>query len=690
MTPMASKAPTAPATSGTALTFSFNSINSQRGGAAQQQQQQQQLKARQTQETLQAIARIAQQQRSQPAPTPMMPTAPTNGGAGAHTLPSGFLNGGNQHVDAQAEVMRLAATVDSLNTKLGSQAERLQRTEASLVRANRAMTSERATANARLLRMQNEVKELKSRETSLRENALAQARRELQKTDAAFNESVKRAEEFDAKLTTLQDTIQALTAEREALSKQITGLTVELKQSTARAAGAEARLAEVPDPSVAEAKVSATLATLREETMQRKELAARLQDTEAKHDAVLLQLDKVKAEATTARASADAAAAAARQEAESHELARQKMQEEVTQLLAQKEELKVQLEAVASRASQAATAALESDVVVETADPTPLVAINEVDVAAAPVQESAAPIGEAAKPSLVDVVPDVDVTADTAAAAAGVLGEEDDVEFGTDVSVDVETSEIPDFLQLTTEELKGQLEEVELGLEALFNELDNETTVKLYTETGKLAKRRQALDAELQTRCPPPTPVPPAPPVPPVLATPLSVPVAGSEAFGCFYGEVPGTDGHHEDLESEYEDDEEEGAEDPESTDACSRSTFVFQSEPSDLHAHLPFHAPAQHSVKARLDACFRASQYETLLVRRPIHSSQFALGMQQVDVDAVDTDAATGNVPPDVAALIGAVSTDISDAVQRTRIAILRNLGVPDEEIQEELAMYS
>ena len=63
---------------------------------------------------------------------------------------------------------------------------------------------------------------------------------------------------------------------------------------------------------------------------------------------------------------------------------------------------------------------------------------------------------------------------------------------------------------------------------------------------------------------------------------------------------------------------------------------------------------------------------------------------MQQVDVDAVDTDAATGNVPPDVAALIGAVSTDISDAVQRTRIAILRNLGVPDEEIQEELAMYS
>ena len=313
MTPMASKAPTAPATSGTALTFSFNSINSQRGGAAQQQQQQKQLKARQTQETLQAIARIAQQQRSQPAPTPMMPTAPTNGGAGAHTLPSGFLNGGNQHVDAQAEVMRLAATVDSLNTKLGSQAERLQRTEASLVRANRAMTSERATANARLLRMQNEVKELKSRETSLRENALAQARRELQKTDAAFNESVKRAEEFDAKLTTLQDTIQALTAEREALSKQITGLTVELKQSTARAAGAEARLAEVPDPSVAEAGLGDA------RDAARKPCSAKNGGALARYGQSTTQCccsSMLAAEATTARASADAAAAA-RQEAES-------------------------------------------------------------------------------------------------------------------------------------------------------------------------------------------------------------------------------------------------------------------------------------------------------------------------------------------------------------------------------------
>ena len=680
MAPMTATAPTTPAPAGTALTFSFNSINSQRGGAAHQQQQQQQLKAKQTQETLQAIARIAQQQRIQPTPTPMMPTAPTSAGATARTLPSGFLNGGNQRMDAPAEVMRLAATVDSLNSKLGSQSDRLQRTEASLVRANRSMTSERATANARLLRMQNEVKDLKGREASLRENAVAQARRELRKSDSAFGESVKRAEEFDAKLTTLQGTIRELTGERDALSNQISGLAVELKQSNARAAEVETRLAEVPDPSVAEAKVAAALATLREETTQRKAIDVQLREMEAKHDAVMLQLEEAKAQASTACAEASAArmeVAETAAEAEVHALARAKLQDEVTQLLSQKQEIATRLEKeMATRACVAGGAAATTH---------PRVVEAGAVLAQQEALEPVGAVAAVAEPTEVEPGKAVETTAATAPAAATEPDGGDEITFEGGTS-DESIAEVntfmapPDFLELTTEQLKGQLEEVEIGLEALFKDLDSKTNTELYTETGKLAKRRQALDAELQSRCPPS-----APP----LAVPLSLPVVGSTTFACFYGEMPRTDGHSDELSRDYENEQEHAAEDAESTDACPRSTIVFQSEPTNLHAHLPFHAHAQHGVKARLDACFRASEYETRLVRRPIYPSQFPLGMQHVDTDAVVAGAATGEIPPEVAALIGAVSSDISDAVRRARVAIQQDLGVPKEEIEKELSMY-
>ena len=63
---------------------------------------------------------------------------------------------------------------------------------------------------------------------------------------------------------------------------------------------------------------------------------------------------------------------------------------------------------------------------------------------------------------------------------------------------------------------------------------------------------------------------------------------------------------------------------------------------------------------------------------------------MQHVDTDAVAEGAATGAIPPEVAALIGAVSADISDAVRRARIAIQQDLGVPKEEIEKELSTYA
>jgi hypothetical protein len=582
-----------------------------------------------------AIARISQQKRSQPVPTPMMPAAHASAGTAARTLPSGFLNGGNQRVDSQAEVMRLAATVDSLNTKLNSQTDRLQRTEFSLSKANRSMTSERATSNARLLRMQNEVKELRAREVSLKENAVAQARRELQKSDSAFGESVKRAEQFDAKLTTLQDTIKTLTGERDALSTQITGLAAELNQSAARAATAESRLAEMPDGSEKDAKIAAILATLKEETMQRKAFAEKLAAAESKHSTVVRELEDTKAAtAATAAAAVEVTATAAAVES-AHAAARKALQDEVQELLAQNTTLKEQLVKIEGCGGRHAV-------------------MDEGEDGEEGEEEG----GE----------DDEDVVATDAMA--------------TDV---VEAAEAPppsshSLVEVSTTNLKAELEDVETNLATLFDHLNADDTV--YRQTGMLAKRRHDLSTALQAREPPPLPT---------FGSPAAFSVPGAlEAFGCYYGEAPGVEGDQEEMHDAVEDDQKDGVDDAGGTEAApSKTTIVFESTPSNLNAHLPFHSHAMHPVRARLDARFRASQYETMLVRRPFNAmAQFRLHMEVVDTNAMATGAS--EVPPDVAALIEAVSKDISNACIRTREKIQRRLGMSDEEIQKDLSAYA
>ena len=170
---------------------------------------------------------------STPAPTP----PPTNS---QRLLPGGFLNGGTVRNDAQAEVLRLSATIEALNSKYSAQSERLARTEASLVRANRAVTSERATSNARL-KLQNELKEMKHKEAKLQETALA--RRELSKTDVAFSESAKRAEAMDAELCELRERAAALATARTELLAKVSELSTSLESATQRTATMDAELA---------------------------------------------------------------------------------------------------------------------------------------------------------------------------------------------------------------------------------------------------------------------------------------------------------------------------------------------------------------------------------------------------------------------------------------------------------------
>ena len=162
------------------------------------------------------LATIAAAQK-RAAPLPLVASRPP---VDDRVLPSGFLSGGNVAAGAQAEVLRLSAKLDALQTHLSAQSDRLLKTEASLVRANRTMTSERATANARLLRMQTDLTDLRSKEAKLRDQATKRIFSEPKRSQSSFESSVERVQEFDAKISNLTQSLANMSAERDALTKQ--------------------------------------------------------------------------------------------------------------------------------------------------------------------------------------------------------------------------------------------------------------------------------------------------------------------------------------------------------------------------------------------------------------------------------------------------------------------------------------
>ena len=224
-----------PHTAPTSLSLSFNSIN---GSKTSQTANPPPIKAY-AHETIASMSRLSNE--SLLKSHHLKPEAST--AAKNRTLPSGYLSGGDMNVGSQAEVMRLSATIDTLNSQLSSQSERLQRTEGSLVRANRSMTSERAISNARLVRLQADVQKLLTREDSIRDGALAQARMEQESAPPgpSFGEVAKQAEEHDAQMTKLSACLTEITGERDSLATDIENLKEDLGRSLAEAA--ETRLA---------------------------------------------------------------------------------------------------------------------------------------------------------------------------------------------------------------------------------------------------------------------------------------------------------------------------------------------------------------------------------------------------------------------------------------------------------------
>jgi hypothetical protein len=632
------------------LSLSFNSVIGQRPGghgntgntSSNAHTGTQSANQKSTQATLQAIARIAEEHRLRAAATGRMASAAPTTGLGAssdatRTLPSGYIHGGNQRIDAQAEVMRLTATVDALNGQLASQSERLQRTESSLVRANRAMTSERATSNARLLRMQNEVKDLRSRESTVRESALAQTRREVQKSDVSFGESAKRAEAYDAKLSALEERIRTLSGEKTSLSTRVEELVANLEQSAVRVDAAEAKLtASAADTPGNEEEVARLSQSVEAASAAKKELTERLVETEAKHEAVLLELEE-------ARMGADTARAAVAQSDSALEDVRKQLQTEVEDLLSRNEALQARLDEIVSfPIANDCDALYRSDGV-----------CDEVNLGGA-----------------------------------------------------------------SREDLESQLIALDAQIGGALSELDTCSGIeasKCYKRTGRLTKQRHTIQTELNRRPPLHEDAPQTSHTDATVVQTLRAELDASQAglrvvgaaIGC-YSPEDGDDwesrqstierwmellkmgGDEQDTQHGIDSYERDGATGASKSPA---SKVVFQSPPSKLQSQCAFGAQSQHPIACRLGASMaRYGHGKRLPPCRVNPMSSYRLTRAKFDTGAMGA-VPTGNgggIPPDVAALIEAVSKDISDACVRQRRAYLATTGMSDAEIQAELSSYA
>ena len=635
---------TAPPIPHTAVSLSFNSLMGAKShtGAAQQAM----AKNIEMQQTMQAIAMISEQQKMRTAfgcaPSMQMSSSGT-ASISNRTLPSGFINGGNQRVDSQAEVLRLSATVDSLNGKLTTQSDRLQRTEASLIRANRLMTSERATSNARLLRMQTEVKDLRSREATIRESAIAQAHREAQKPTSVFKESVKRAEEYDFKLAGLEQTVHTISEEKASLATRISTISVELQRSVARADAAEAKLSASEDGGATDsatnlAQIAELWESIQSTTAAKDELARLLADTEIKHAQVLSELDAAKADAVHSDATS------AQPECAAHGESRKLLKAEVCSLLEKNNALQSQLDDILAVTVYATE---------ETSDNT-----------------------------------------------------------DTDTDGAIETGES------TLETLTSRLHTADAAFHTALCEVvdscPDTKNSKGYKRIGKLAKERHRLQAELSKQGRVPFTDADCATDDVAMAMSLRAELHANQAglrvvghgIGCYSEndeagrlqmeqwmmEMSRTD---MDRHSEQDlDDEYDAEQDHTEPTAC---TIRFQSPPSKLQTQTTRGTHAQHPVASRIATAMNRAGHGKRIASCGVNPmSGFRIGRAKFNSgieaasNAMFTTGGSTDIPPDVAALIEAVSKDISERCMRQRHSYLSEAGMSPQEIQEDLAIYS
>lgn len=195
-------------------------------------------------------------------------------------LAPGFVSGGTLSAESGAEVMRLTAQVENMNQKLRMQDEKLNRTEASLVNANKLREQERMQNNSNMANARAKINELMQNEQKLNkccEELTARLKQQTPKsissTGDTFESAAKRAEKYDEELSAWKDKVELLSSKNADL---------ELKIETTTKNATDAKIGfELREKELTETVATATLA--KEAAEQLAEMAAKnlnKQDTE--------------------------------------------------------------------------------------------------------------------------------------------------------------------------------------------------------------------------------------------------------------------------------------------------------------------------------------------------------------------------------------------------------------------------
>jgi hypothetical protein len=155
-------------------------------------------------------------------------------------LPSGYVSGGSLGADSHSELLRLNGIIDSLNEKIKVQSQKLDRTEASLMKANQQITNERAAGHTRLMKANEHIRKLTENEAKLK--SIANTIRDDQaRSDETFKKSLQKFQESENNIIMQQKQLDVASTANEKLSDELAALNFELSRlSTERDAANKA------------------------------------------------------------------------------------------------------------------------------------------------------------------------------------------------------------------------------------------------------------------------------------------------------------------------------------------------------------------------------------------------------------------------------------------------------------------
>ena len=142
-------------------------------------------------------------------------------------LPSGYVSGGRVGIESASELIRLSGIVDSLNEKINAQSHKLQRTEASLIKANQQITNERESGQARLTQANERIRKLTESEAKL-VSVASTIHADQSRSNENFKSAVKKFQDSEEQMQAQKSHLDAMTRTNVVCSEQITQLKADL------------------------------------------------------------------------------------------------------------------------------------------------------------------------------------------------------------------------------------------------------------------------------------------------------------------------------------------------------------------------------------------------------------------------------------------------------------------------------